>query len=145
MLKTKREAWGRYLVLDEHGEGIAYISRAGGRSALQTKEWGWWYVTDVPWLLRRRGQSDTKKAALETISREWSERPERPEREARQGDRVAAVHFHPSIRVDDDLTVPPGTEGTVSFVDDLGTIFVDWDNGSTVGVLVCDSYRVVEA
>ena len=30
--------------------------------------------------------------------------------------------------------LPPGTEGTVSFVDDAGTVFVDWDNGSKLGL-----------
>ena len=31
-------------------------------------------------------------------------------------------------------TLKPGARGTVSFVDDTGTIFVDWDNGSGLGV-----------
>ena len=30
--------------------------------------------------------------------------------------------------------VPSGTRGTVSCVDDMATIHVDWDNGSTLGV-----------
>jgi len=29
-----------------------------------------------------------------------------------------------------------GTEGTVAFVDDLGTVHVNWDDGSTLGVVV---------
>ena len=28
----------------------------------------------------------------------------------------------------------PGDQGTVQFIDDLGTIFVDWDCGSGLGV-----------
>ena len=28
----------------------------------------------------------------------------------------------------------PGDQGTVAFVDDLGTIFVDWDCGSGLGI-----------
>lgn len=28
----------------------------------------------------------------------------------------------------------PGDQGTVDFVDDMGTIFVDWDCGSGLGV-----------
>lgn len=28
----------------------------------------------------------------------------------------------------------PGLEGTVAFVDDVGTLFVNWDNGSTLGL-----------
>lgn len=31
-----------------------------------------------------------------------------------------------------------GDQGTVSCVDDTGTVFVDWDNGSSLGVV----YRV---
>ena len=29
----------------------------------------------------------------------------------------------------------PGDKGTVDFVDDMGTIFVSWDNGSSLGVV----------
>ena len=32
--------------------------------------------------------------------------------------------------------VPSGTRGTVSFVDDIGTIHPVWDNGRTLGVIV---------
>lgn len=35
----------------------------------------------------------------------------------------------------DDVQAPPiGTKGTVEWVDDVGTIFVRWDNGSGLGV-----------
>ena len=38
----------------------------------------------------------------------------------------------------------PGELGTVSFVDDIGTIFVDWDCGSSLGVAYGeDSVRIV--
>lgn len=40
------------------------------------------------------------------------------------------------LLVMDDVTAPPiGTEGTVAFVDDTGTIHVNWDNGSVLGVV----------
>lgn len=29
----------------------------------------------------------------------------------------------------------PGDRGTVDFIDDTGTIFCSWDNGSTLGVV----------
>lgn len=29
----------------------------------------------------------------------------------------------------------PGERGTVSFVDDIGTIFCNWDSGSSLGVV----------
>ena len=32
--------------------------------------------------------------------------------------------------------VPSGTKGTVSFVDDIGTIHPKWDNGRCLGVIV---------
>lgn len=32
--------------------------------------------------------------------------------------------------------VPSGTRGTVRAVDDMGTIFPDWDNGRTLGVVL---------
>jgi len=35
----------------------------------------------------------------------------------------------------DDLQAPPkGTRGTVLFVDDIGSIHVRWDNGSTLAI-----------
>ena len=37
----------------------------------------------------------------------------------------------------DDVQAPPlGTQGTVTGVDDIGTIMVDWDNGSKLGVVL---------
>lgn len=40
--------------------------------------------------------------------------------------------------------VEPGTRGTVAVVDDLGTVFVDWDNGRSLGrVPGEDSWRVL--
>ena len=36
----------------------------------------------------------------------------------------------------DDMQAPPaGCLGTVRFVDDIGTIHVSWDNGSSLGVV----------
>jgi hypothetical protein len=32
-------------------------------------------------------------------------------------------------------TLKPGDQGTVDFVDDTATVFVVWDNGSTLGVV----------
>ena len=40
------------------------------------------------------------------------------------------------------LPVTSGTRGTVKFVDSLGTIFPEWDNGRTLGVVPGeDSFR----
>ena len=39
---------------------------------------------------------------------------------------------------DEYTTLKPGDEGTVDFVDDTGTVFVKWDNGSSLGMV----YRI---
>lgn len=39
------------------------------------------------------------------------------------------------IKMYDEYPVPEGTEGTVDYVDDIGTIHVHWDNGSTLGLV----------
>ena len=38
------------------------------------------------------------------------------------------------IKMNDRQAPPPGTKGTVVCVDDIGTIHVQWDNGSSLGV-----------
>ena len=38
------------------------------------------------------------------------------------------------VRMDDIQAPPVGTEGTVFGVDDIGSIMVRWDNGSTLSV-----------
>lgn len=55
------------------------------------------------------------------------------------------LEFPPGTRVkclfmDDVNAVPNGTEGTVAFVDDVGTIHVDWDNGSGLGLTEADRF-----
>ena len=39
------------------------------------------------------------------------------------------------IHMDDNYAVPDGTMGTVTIVDDIGNIHVDWDNGSTLALV----------
>lgn len=50
------------------------------------------------------------------------------------------------VKMDDPYTkISPGTKGTVTGVDDLGTIHVNWDSGSTLGVAYGeDSCRKIE-
>ena len=46
--------------------------------------------------------------------------------------------------MNDAHAVPDGTLGTVQFVDDIGTIHVSWDNGSSLGLIVGeDDFSVV--
>lgn len=48
------------------------------------------------------------------------------------------------VRMDDAQAPPIGTLGTVKAVDDIGTIHVAWDNGSSLGlVLGVDDCRKV--
>ena len=46
-----------------------------------------------------------------------------------KGTRVELVSMN-----DPHAKLVPCDKGTVNFVDDIGTIFVDWDNGSGLGV-----------
>jgi len=43
------------------------------------------------------------------------------------------------VRCNDPYTkLKPGPQGTVVFVDDLGTVHVNWDNGATLGLCAAD-------
>ena len=40
---------------------------------------------------------------------------------------------------------PAGTKGTVEYVDDMGTVHVRWENGSSLGLLPeIDRYRIIK-
>lgn len=39
------------------------------------------------------------------------------------------------VEMDDPAAPRPGTKGTVKGVDDIGSIMVNWDNGSTLSVV----------
>lgn len=39
------------------------------------------------------------------------------------------------VRMDDIQAPPVGTKGTVRYVDDIGTIHVSWETGSSLGVV----------
>jgi len=47
---------------------------------------------------------------------------------------------------DDYTELRAGDEGRISFIDDLGTLFVEWDNGSGLGLLESagDRFEVLE-
>lgn len=42
------------------------------------------------------------------------------------------------VSMKDCQALAPGTEGTVDHIDDIGTIHVNWDNGSTLGLIIGD-------
>ena len=60
------------------------------------------------------------KEALERIREEYTE-----------GTRVELIRMSDPYRAD----LVPGCRGTVRFVDDMGTIHVSWDIGSSLGVV----------
>jgi hypothetical protein len=60
------------------------------------------------------------KEALERIREEFTE-----------GTRVELTRMRDPYRTD----LVPGCKGTVRFVDDMGTIHVSWDIGSSLGVV----------
>ncbi len=49
------------------------------------------------------------------------------------------------IDMQDAQAVPSGTQGTIQFVDDMGTIHVAWDNGQPLGLIDGeDSFKIVQ-
>lgn len=36
---------------------------------------------------------------------------------------------------DEFTALTPGTQGVINYVDDTGTVFINWDNGSTLGLI----------
>lgn len=55
---------------------------------------------------------------------------ERLKKEYPTGTRVELVNMNDAY-----TKLVPGDKGTVEFIDDMGTIFVRWDNGSSLGVV----------
>ena len=49
------------------------------------------------------------------------------------------------VRMDDVQAPSVGTKGVVEVIDDIGTIYVKWENGSSLGVVYgVDICRVIE-
>ena len=47
------------------------------------------------------------------------------------------------IKMDDKQAPPIGTQGTVRFVDDIGSLHVAWDNGSSLAVVYGEDKTVI--
>lgn len=75
--------------------------------------------------VRRRAEIERRKATLKI------------------GSRVRAVRWAPSALIADSRTVPPGTVGEVTGIDDAGTVFVNWVNGARLGITTEDDYEEV--
>ena len=49
------------------------------------------------------------------------------------------------VKMDDIQAPPVGTKGVVEFIDDIGTIHIKWENGSSLGVVYgVDICRIIE-
>jgi hypothetical protein len=48
----------------------------------------------------------------------------------KEGDRVRLIHC-----ADQYTRLTPGEEGTVRLIDSIGTVHVNWDSGSTLGLV----------
>lgn len=49
------------------------------------------------------------------------------------------------IHMNDSQSPPKGTIGVVDFIDDMGTIFVNWSNGSGLGLIPGeDEFKVIK-
>lgn len=47
--------------------------------------------------------------------------------------------------MEDFNAVPTGTKGIIRYIDDIGTIHVDWDNGSSLGIIYgIDSFKIIK-
>jgi len=64
----------------------------------------------------------------------------------REENRVLTGKRIKCVLMNDAYPVPSGTEGTITGVDDIGTIHVKWDNGSSLGL--CrdeDQYELLDS
>jgi hypothetical protein len=63
-----------------------------------------------------------------------------------EGDRIELVRWGPSSMVDDNLTVPPGTVGTVQgYHPGVNQVWVVWANGSSLNLMINhDTWRLAD-
>lgn len=56
------------------------------------------------------------------------------------GQRIKLIHTNDQYTI-----LKPGDTGTVNFIDSMGTVFVKWDNGNSLGLLpTIDQWEVIE-
>ena len=54
---------------------------------------------------------------------------------AEYGKTLIAKKVELILCTDEFTALTPGTQGIINYVDDTGTVFVDWDNGSKLGLI----------
>lgn len=72
-------------------------------------------------------------------TKEWYDLVDRKKKEYPAGTRVV---LDGPLR-DEPRKIPVGMKGIVHYVDDTGTVFVKWDDGSYLGLIVEDNYHKV--
>ncbi|MBM7607255.1 hypothetical protein JOD29_000492 [Lysinibacillus composti] len=72
------------------------------------------------------------------ISDEFKRKIEERKETFKSGARIVVVET-----IDDPTPLPKGLEGTVRFVDDIGSIHPIWDNGSTLAALLEDKIKLI--
>ena len=84
----------------------------------------------------------SNKEERKRIMNEWERDRRKAERYKQmypKGTRIELIQMG-----DDPRPIPPGTRGTVAFVDDMGQIGMHWDNGSSLSLIPGeDSFRVL--
>ena len=95
-----------------------------------------------PEIKQRAGQLEAEEAAELARERAEAEARKAEEERARREAVEQVRKMYPIgcrvelISMDDPYSsLTPGTKGTVRSVDDTGTVFVSWDNGSGLGVI----------
>ena len=60
-------------------------------------------------------------------------------------EKLTGIRIELIATTDPYTNLQPGDRGTVDFVDDMGTIHVNWDNGSHLGLVPGeDQYKLLE-
>lgn len=54
---------------------------------------------------------------------------------ANYGNTLIGKRIELILCTDEFTALTPGTQGLINYVDDTGTVFVNWDNGSNLGLI----------
>lgn len=108
------------------------------------------YMEAQAMLELQKSESVTEKTEISNTENSEVDNTNYYDKMARKAEYLRAI-YTPGTRIqliemNDPYAVPSGTRGTVSCVDDMATVHVDWDNGSTLGLAYGeDSFRTLTA